>query len=425
MICDWMSRCEGECVVALFLLFAVCSLLMPNLLIRFVEVLPQKKKVVKFLGLYAKSYIFKGFFDTVILLIFFVIALAGALVFLFDGIADVMVHYSIDVNDELIGLWWVMPAVFAVSVSWRLICDNICGFLKKTVGGLLAFVLIIMIAGELVRGVGSTNIIMVVNALKDALLYGGYPDGTVLAILKLGDIFVAFGIILFAGIIVAFFFSLGSEWRNRKMNNIQTDAKVVSVEQMQKSDRYTIENIVSGRELMKRAAQGVFDAVDWQNKSVAVVTGSGNNGGDGYALAEILAEHGIFPVIFRVTEKFSEDGRFYYERAKKLNVEDFLFDSQTTLREFDIIVDCIFGIGFKGVPAGIIAEAIKCINASGAYVVSVDINSGLNGDNGEASLAVKSDLTVSIGYFKKGMFCGKAPELIGSLTNVDIGIVLI
>ncbi len=411
-----------------FLLFAVCSLLIPNLLIRHIEVLSQKKKFVKMLELYAKSYVFKSFFDTVILLIFFVVGIIGTLGFLFDGIADVMVNYTIAVNDEVLGLWWVMPAAFAIAVSWKLISDSVCKFLKKTTGGFLAAVLIIMITGEIVRAVGSTNIVMVVNALKDAVLYGGYSDGTMLAISKLGDIFVVFGVVLFAGIIVAFFFGFGREWRNKKMgeiNKIQTGETVVSVEQMQRSDKYTIENIVSGKELMKRAAQGVFDAVDWQNKSVAVVTGCGNNGGDGYALAEILAEHGIFSTIFRVTEKFSEDGRFYYERAKRLNVEDVLFDSQTDLKEFDIIVDCIFGIGFKGVPTGIIAEAIKCINDSGAYVVSVDINSGLNGDNGEASLAVKSDLTVSIGYFKKGMFCGKAPDLIGSLTNVDIGIVLV
>ena len=411
--------------MALFLMFVLCSLLIPNLLIRCAEGLLQKKRSVRFLGLYAKSYVFRGFLDTLILLIFFVIGLAGVLVFMFDGIADVMVHYSIEVNDELIGLWWVIPAVFAVSVSWRMICCNINSFLKKTAGGLLATVMIILITGEIVRHVGSTNIVMVVNGLRDALIYGGYPEGTAFAILKLGDIFVIFGAVLLSGIIAAFFISLGSEWRNRKMSDINKLQTVVSVEQMQKSDRYTIENIVSGKELMKRAAQGVFDAVDWKNKSVAVVTGSGNNGGDGYALAEILAEHGHSPVVFRVTEKFSEDGRFYYERAKSLKVEDFLFDSQTNLKEFDIIVDCIFGIGFKGVPTGIIAEAIKGINSSGAYVVSVDINSGLNGDNGEATLAVKSDLTVSIGYFKKGMFCGKAPELIGNLTNVDIGIVLV
>lgn len=70
------------------------------------------------------------------------------------------------------------------------------------------------------------------------------------------------------------------------------------------------------------------------------------------------------------------------------------------------------------------AAAITAINRSFSFVISVDINSGLNGDSGEAELAVCSDLTVSIGYYKTGLFLGRAPELIGDLVNVDIGIVL-
>ena len=48
-----------------------------------------------------------------------------------------------------------------------------------------------------------------------------------------------------------------------------------------------------------------------------------------------------------------------------------------------------------------------------------------SGDTGEAELAVRSDLTVSIGFYKKGLFLGRAPELIGELVNVDIGITLV
>ncbi len=54
-------------------------------------------------------------------------------------------------------------------------------------------------------------------------------------------------------------------------------------------------------------------------------------------------------------------------------------------------------------------------------VISVDINSGMNGDTGEASLAVYSDLTVSIGYIKKGLVTEAAKSYIGKLVNVDIG----
>lgn len=101
------------------------------------------------------------------------------------------------------------------------------------------------------------------------------------------------------------------------------------------------------------------------------------------------------------------------------------FSSDENFQGVDILVSCILGTGFTGVPRGIPADAIRAINASSAFVISVDINSGLNGDTGEAELAVRSDLTVSIGFYKTGNFLGCAPELIGKLVNVDIGIVLV
>lgn len=202
----------------------------------------------------------------------------------------------------------------------------------------------------------------------------------------------------------------------------------ISVERMRASDAYTIAHFVESKELMRRAAQGVFDAVDWSGKNIAIVAGSGNNGGDGYALAGILADHGIRTQLFRASEKFSDDGLFYYRRAMEKGVPDMLFSQECALSAYDVIVDCILGTGFSGVPRGRAADAIRAVNdggQSGAFVVSVDINSGMNGDTGEAELAVRSDLTVSIGFYKKGLFLGRAPELIGELVNVDIGITLV
>ena len=98
---------------------------------------------------------------------------------------------------------------------------------------------------------------------------------------------------------------------------------------------------------------------------------------------------------------------------------------QTDLSGFDVIVDCILGTGFQGEVRGKAGDAIKAINSADAFVISVDINSGMNGDTGEAHLAVKSDLTVSIGYYKQGQFKGDAEKYIGKLTNADIGIVLV
>ena len=64
------------------------------------------------------------------------------------------------------------------------------------------------------------------------------------------------------------------------------------------------------------------------------------------------------------------------------------------------------------------------INSSKAYKVSVDINSGMNGDSGEADICIKSDLTISIGYLKHGLLSENASKNIGKLINVDIGIIL-
>lgn len=89
------------------------------------------------------------------------------------------------------------------------------------------------------------------------------------------------------------------------------------------------------------------------------------------------------------------------------------------------MVDCLLGTGFSGSVWGIYREAIDAINASSAYVISVDINSGLNGNTGEAELAVKSDLTVTIGYVKTGLVAERAGAYIKYLVCADIGIVLI
>ena len=216
--------------------------------------------------------------------------------------------------------------------------------------------------------------------------------------------------------------------RWQKTGSEQT-APVVSVEEMRNADRATIERGTPGRELMRRAAQGVFDAYgEWNAKDVAIFCGSGNNGGDGYALAEILDDHGVPVTIVRVSDKLSEDGAYYYNRCMEkgisvLNPEEDWID----FFRYDIYVDCLLGTGFRGTPREPVAAFIRKINESRKryderFVISVDINSGMNGDTGEAELAIESNLTVSIGAFKKGLLKPHGRELIGKLVNVDIGI---
>ena len=196
---------------------------------------------------------------------------------------------------------------------------------------------------------------------------------------------------------------------------------VVDVNTMRESDRRTIDSGVSGRELMWRAARGVLESHDWQGNT-AIVCGVGNNAGDGFALALLLKARECDCTVLTLCDRFSEDGAYYYEKCRENAVKMRKFDAAESLGSFDTVVDCIFGTGFRGVAEGIYAEAINAVNASGATVISVDLNSGLNGDCGLGAPCVRSSKTVSIGFYKYGHFLGNAKDLIGGLTNVDIGI---
>ena len=196
----------------------------------------------------------------------------------------------------------------------------------------------------------------------------------------------------------------------------------VSVSNMRQSDAYTIKNYVSGLELMYRAALGVYKAASWQGRT-AIVVGTGNNGGDGFALACILKENGYDCTVFAVSENLSCDSAYYAQKAEKEGIHISPF-SEGCLSGYDIVVDCLLGTGFQGDLREPYRTAVAAINESDAYVISVDINSGMNGDTGDAEQAVFSDLTVTIGYVKTGLIAENAGRYIKRLVCTDIGIVL-
>ena len=92
--------------------------------------------------------------------------------------------------------------------------------------------------------------------------------------------------------------------------------KVLSVDNMRKSDAFTIANYTPSKELMFRAGTGVFENVNWK-APVAIVCGSGNNAGDGYVIAKLLKDSDIDCEIILLSEKFSEDGLYYYSICKE------------------------------------------------------------------------------------------------------------
>jgi NAD(P)H-hydrate epimerase len=199
-------------------------------------------------------------------------------------------------------------------------------------------------------------------------------------------------------------------------------AVCVSTEVMRASDRWTIENLVPSRVLMERAGRAIFEQVDWKGP-VGIICGKGNNAGDGFVVASLLKDQGIeCEIVLLFEDAFSEDGRYFYDKCIEKGIPAV---PDADYGRYRTIVDCIFGTGFKGELKEPAKTAIEKINASGAYVVSADINSGLNGDTGLGDLYVISDLTVSIGTYKYGHFLGHAKEAMKDKVNCDIGIKII
>ena len=181
---------------------------------------------------------------------------------------------------------------------------------------------------------------------------------------------------------------------------------VLTVAQMRALDEYVINRDDAATKLMGRAGEALADElVNFNN--IAVVCGPGNNGGDGYAAIYSLQERKLLDdkqvTIFFTKEPKSEESQFFLQKISHKNVT--FVDSGTVPSDnnFDVIVDCLLGTGFSGVPRGAIKDAIEAINSTNAFIISMDINGGVNGDTGDGEIAVKSDLTLSMGYMKVGM----------------------
>ena len=81
----------------------------------------------------------------------------------------------------------------------------------------------------------------------------------------------------------------------------------------------TISGGISGKELMYRAGKAIYESVEWK-APVGIVCGVGNNAGDGYVLADLLAKAGTECTFILLEDRFSEDGRYYYDRCLKQNI---------------------------------------------------------------------------------------------------------
>lgn len=156
-----------------------------------------------------------------------------------------------------------------------------------------------------------------------------------------------------------------------------------------------------------------------------VFCGKGNNGADGYRLAEILRSEGKSVFTVRVAEPSSEECAVLAGRCAEAGIESLSLDeAEKRLAGFSgAVVDAIFGIGIKGEVTGPAKRAIALINASGAYVLSVDVPSGLDADGGAVcGVCVLADKTVTFTAPKTGMLSNESVDTCGEIVVADAGV---
>lgn len=215
--------------------------------------------------------------------------------------------------------------------------------------------------------------------------------------------------------------------------------KIISGTQMRTLDQRTItEKGIPGELLMERAGilagkalkkwalrcQKEFELEDIPR--IIFLAGKGNNGGDAFVAAKFLYEQGMKIFLYCVGDpaRIKGDALTHFNRMPSCLQE--MAGTEVPEEIFspgNILVDSLLGTGFSGSLRTEYAAVCRRINSSGAWVVSMDIPSGLNADSGEADPdAVCAHLTLSMAFPKKGMFSPQGIRLTGSLQILDIGI---
>ncbi len=187
--------------------------------------------------------------------------------------------------------------------------------------------------------------------------------------------------------------------------------KILTASQMREIDRLTTEQAyVASLVLMENAGFQLWSALrerfpDLDRRRIAVLCGKGNNGGDGMVLARQLHQHGSTPdvYLFGRAEELHGDAATNYRalRAHGLSVHEIPGESDrqdvaSRLEAYDVLVDALLGTGLTKPLGGLYARVVEAMNHSRAFVLAVDIPSGMPSDQIEPPpLCVRADVTVT------------------------------
>lgn len=211
--------------------------------------------------------------------------------------------------------------------------------------------------------------------------------------------------------------------------------KILTIDKVREADAYTIEHEpIPSIDLMERAARSCSTwmaehfASDFK---VQVICGPGNNGGDGLAVARILALEGytVSVCYMKPGDKFTPDFTINLGRLEKMKGVNVILladgDSIPGIEDTDIIIDALFGSGLTRPVDGPAAEIIRQINGSASVVVSIDVPSGLFADSGSIhtrSAIVKADYTLTFQMPKMAFMFAENALFVGEWHILPIGL---
>jgi len=204
---------------------------------------------------------------------------------------------------------------------------------------------------------------------------------------------------------------------------------LLTPEEMKAADSATIKAGTPGEILMERAGRAVARTVirlagDRYGSRVVCVCGKGNNGGDGFVAARVLRSEGLGVRCMFVGDSDSVTGDAATHRDRFVADGGYVerFDP-VPLRHSTVVIDALFGTGFRGQAEGDAKRAIEAINDCAATVVSIDVPSGVDATTGRTDgPSVKAHVTVAMAAEKVGTATGEGATRAGFVEAVDIGI---
>lgn len=208
--------------------------------------------------------------------------------------------------------------------------------------------------------------------------------------------------------------------------------QIQTVAGMQQMDEMAIQEIgLPSIVLMEHAAMEVARYVTLhlhKNTNILILCGPGNNGGDGFALARLLQQAGFTKVQLFSKEAIEElkgDARIMAMSARNCGIPILITQDQSlihsSIKMCDCIIDALFGTGLNREIKGFYHDVVEMVNTSNKQVISIDIPSGIHGDNGHVmGCAIKASVTITFECLKKGQLQNKGKEYSGTLIPVSI-----